>query len=124
MSQKRFTVNLSDVPKEILDAMVENIQLIESVIKKVSSENDLSAVSVSYIVMGLDEAYSGKFSIKSAVIYPQFKEGKTYNEASFDKSNSEKIRAELSKLDMFFYDYTLKRVKDENSRLGIKLDGL
>ncbi len=124
MSQKRFTINLSDVPTNIRDTFVENIQLIESVIKKVWDVKGLSAIGVSYILTGIDDAQSGNFSIKSGEIRPQIKEGQTYSNSSFDLGDSEKIRAELAKLDTFFYHHTLDRVRDDNSRIGIKLDGL
>lgn len=124
LSQRRITLNLSDMPEKTRDDFVENTRFIESVIKKSSAEKSLFVTSISYTPMGIDEELSGSFSIKSAVTQPQIKEVPIFNNSSVTKNEAKRIRAGLSKFDSFFYDYVLDKVRDENSRLGIKLEGL
>lgn len=117
MSQRRFTLNIAELPHEIRDAFVKKIQSLESIFNKVGQEKSLFLTSVTYIPAGIDEADSGNFSIKS-------REGITYEKSTVRSSDAEKIRSDLSQFDSFFYNYVLDRVRDENSRLGTKLEGL
>ena len=122
LSQRRLTVEVSDMPGVVKEALSQSIQFIESVLSRF--EKGLFVKSLSYTPMGVDEKHSGLFTIKSGRVHPHVMDGPTIDNSNIDHADSEKIRGELSKMDSFFYDYALDSVRDENSKTGIKLEGL
>ena len=123
LAQRRFTLNLAELPEKTKDALSTNIDAIEAIINKSSLEKGSLVTSISYIPLGVDEQHSGNFSITSES-NAQTKDNQTLSNADFNQTDAQKIREGLSNTDDFFYDHAIERVREENSRAGIKLDGL
>lgn len=126
LSQRRFTAELSDMPQNIRNDVLGCVQLIEAVIRKsLEIANDLFVTAIGFTPRGVDEAMTGKFSVKSSRIQnAQLIDGPAFDSSNIPQAESDRIRFELSKMDLFFCDYALDRVRDENSRMGIVFEGL
>ncbi len=123
LAQRRFTLSFTELQEKTKDALSRIIDDLEATIKKSSPEKGSLVTSISYTQLGLDEQHSGNFSITSQS-NAQTKDSQVLSNADFSQTDAQKIRAGLSETDDFFYRNVIERVRDENSRAGIKLDGI